>query len=333
MLETINMNNDRLKALLTKYLDGTATEEEVREVDEWYRSFEGHAGLTERLSEGERNALEQLLFLRISHGIVAGSPAARVVKGSFRRYRWAAASVLVLVLAGGIYLARNPGKGPATTGLTVTEQADRSAVKKIALPDGTLIWLNFDSKLRYTQASSRELWLEGEAYFEVAPQQGNAFLVHAGKLDVEVLGTSFNIDAYTPEAAITVTVSGGKVAVGNEQGRLIALSENQQAVYYSEKNTIDTARINAADYNAWREGQLVFRNLTFARIAQRLERAYNVRIRFATAPVANAMLTARFDRNTALKDILKMLCDIYGFSYREAPGGNEYLVYDDQPKH
>ena len=76
MLETMDMNNDRLKALLGKYLDGAATEEEIREVDDWYRSCEGHTGLTEQLNAEERMALEQLLFLRISHGIAEASPAA-----------------------------------------------------------------------------------------------------------------------------------------------------------------------------------------------------------------------------------------------------------------
>lgn len=325
----MDMNNDRLKELLNKYLDGTATEGEVREVDDWYRSFDGHAGLTEQLNAGERDALEQLLFLRISHDIAKAPHTARVVKAPFR-YWWAAACMVVLVLAAGIYFARKRTAGPADLAV-VTEQADRSGIKKIALPDGTVIWLNFDSKLRYTQQEARELWLEGEAYFEVAPHQGKAFLVHAGKLDVNVLGTSFNIDAYTPAESVTVTVSSGKVAVGNEQTAGIALNANQQAVYHSEGNKIAQTAITAADFNAWREGQLVFKNLTFGSIAQRLERAYNVRIRFAGEPIANALLTARFDRNTPLKDILDMLCDIYGFSYREEQGGNEYLIYDDQP--
>ncbi|HEY0611014.1 MAG TPA: FecR domain-containing protein [Chitinophaga sp.] len=330
MLETMDMNNDRLKELLNKYLDGTATAEEIREVDDWYRSFEGHAGLTEQLSAEQRIALEQLLFLRISRDIAEASSSAKVIKAPFR-YWWAAACIAVLAIAGGIYFMRNRAAGPDIAAVTLTEQADRSGIKKITLQDGTLIWLNLDSKVRYTQAEDRELWLEGEGYFEVAPQQGKAFLVHAGKLDVNVLGTSFNIDAYTPAESVSVTVSSGKVAVGNEQIPRIALSANQQAVYHSEGNKIEQTAITAGDFNAWREGQLVFRNFTFGRIAQRLERSYNVRIRFAAEHIANSLLTARFDRNTPLKDILDMLCDIYGFSYRQEPGGNEYLVYDDQP--
>lgn len=326
----MHMNKDRLKALLNKYLDGTATEEEIREVDDWYRSFEGHAGLTEQLSAEERIALEQLLFLRISHDIAEASSAARVVKAPFR-YWWAAACIAALLAVAGIYFAGNRVAGPDIAAVTVTEQADRSGIKKITLPDGTVIWLNFDSKVRYTQAEDRELWLEGEAFFEVAPQQGKGFLVHAGELDVNVLGTSFNIDAYTPGKSVTVTVSSGKVRVGNQQTAGIALAANQQAIYHSEGNKIEQATIMAADFNAWREGQLVFRNLTFGSIAQRLERAYSVRIRFDREHIANALLTARFDRNTPLKDILDMLCDIYGFSYRQASGGNEYLIYDDQP--
>jgi ferric-dicitrate binding protein FerR (iron transport regulator) len=327
----MGMNNDRLKELLNKYLEGTATAEEIREVDDWYRSFEGHTGLTEQLSAEQRAALEQLLFLRISHDIAEAAPAARVVKASFR-YWWAAAGVALLLVAGGIYFARNRAADPDVAAETIAEQTGRSSIRKIALPDGTVIWLNFDSKVRYTQAKDREVWLEGEGYFEVAPQQGKAFLVHAGELDVNVLGTSFNIDAYIPAESVTVTVASGKVTVGNEQATRVALTANQQAVYHSEGNKIVRSEITATDFNAWREGQLVFRNLSFGKIAQRLERFYNVRIRFAEQHTANSLLTARFERNTALKDILDMLCDIYGFRYRQEPGKNEYLIYDDQPR-
>lgn len=325
------MNNDRLKELLDKYLEGTATAEEVREVDDWYRSFGHHAGLTEQLSAEQQAALEQLLFLRITRDIEQAAPSARVVRMPFR-YWWAAAGIVLLLAAGGVYLARNRTTAPAAAALTVTEQADSSGIRKIALPDGTLVWLNYDSRIRYTRGNDRELWLEGEAYFEVAPQQGRAFRVHAGALEVHVLGTSFNIEAYTPADAVTVTVASGKVAVDRGQAAGIALGANQQAVYQAATGRIAQYSISAADCSAWRLGQLVFREATFRSIARRLERRYNVRIRFAGEHIANALLTARFDRNVPLKDILDMLCDIYGFSYRQEPGNSGYLVYDEQPR-
>ncbi|MBO9154743.1 FecR family protein [Chitinophaga sp. GCM10012297] len=316
---------------MNKYLEGAASAAEIREVDDWYRSFDDHAGLTQQLSAEQLAGLEQLLFLRISREIEKAEPPARVIGTSFR-YWWAAASVAVLLAAGGVYFARTRAVPPDVAMVTLTEQTSRSSIKKIALPDGTTVWLNFGSKIKYAAKEGREVWLEGEGYFEVAPRQGKTFLVHAGTLDVNVLGTSFNIDAYTPGETVTVTVASGKVAVGSGESARATLAANQQAVYLAAAGKIETNNISAADFSAWRQGQLVFKKAMFSTIAQKLERRYNVRIRFSGEHIAHALLTARFDGNVPLKDVLEMLCDIYGFNYRQEPGKNEYLVYDGQPK-
>lgn len=322
--ETIDMNNTRLKELLDKYLQGTATETEISEVDRWYRSFENDPALTEQYSPEQRMALEQLLFLRISRQVEAAEPPLRV---SYRSVRWvAAATVALLIIAGGFYLVRKHTTQPEKVIATLTEQTDKTGIKKIGLPDGSVVWLNIDSKVKYAQ-NGREIWLEGEGYFEVAPKQGVPFLVHAGTLNVNVLGTSFNIDAYTPDAKVTVTVASGKVAVGNHQQTAATLVANQQAVYHTPENQLETNDIAAADFSAWRQGQLIFKKALFRDIAKTLERRYDVRIRFANEQIASSLLTARFDANVSFKNVLGMLCDIYGFKYRQEPDKNEYLVY------
>lgn len=320
----MDMNNTRLKELLDKYLYGTATEVEISEVDSWYRSFENDPAFTAQFSAEQRVALEQLLFLRISRQVEAAEPPVRI---GYRAIRWvAAATVALLIAAGGFFLVNKYKTTPATTIAFVTEQTSKNSIKKISLPDGSLLWLNIDSKVRYAQ-QGRELWLEGEGYFEVAPRQGVPFLVHAGTLDINVLGTSFNIDAYTPEAKVTVTVASGKVAVGSDQQQHATLVANQQAVYHAKEHQLETNDITAADISAWTQGQLIFKKARFREIAQKLERRYDVRIRFSNEQIANSLLTARFDANVPFKNVLGMLCDIYGFSYRQEPGKNEYLVF------
>lgn len=320
----MDMNNTRLKELLDKYLHGTATETEISEVDSWYRSFENDPALTEQCSPEQRTALEQLLFLRISQQVEAAEPRVRV---SYRAVRWmAAATVALLIIAGGVYLARKRSTPAEMPIATLTEQTGKTGIKKISLPDGSLVWLNIDSKVKYAQ-NGREIWLEGEGYFEVTPQQGVPFVVHAGTLNINVLGTSFNIDAYTPDAKVTVTVASGKVAVGNERQPSATLQTDQQAIYHTTENQLETNNIAAADFSAWTQGQLIFKKALFRDIAKTLERRYDVRIRFANEQIASSLLTARFDANVSFKNVLGMLCDIYGFKYRQEPGKNEYLVY------
>lgn len=319
-----------MKELLNKYLEGSASEEEIRQVDDWYKSFESHPGLTEQLNADQRTALEQLLFLRISRQAGLDQPSAKVVKVPFRIW-WAAAGIVLLLAAAGIYFVLNQNGVRKERSVMITEAADKGSIKKIVLPDGSAIWLNFDSKLRYAQQNDREVWLDGEGYFEIAPQQGKQFLVHAGKLDVLVLGTSFNVDAYTPAESVMVTVASGKVSIGNGQQGAVTLTADQEAVYKPDLGKIEKYDVGPTDVSAWKEGILVFKNASFRSIARRLERRYDVRIRFDGSRTANALLSARFGKEQSLKDILRMLCDIYGFNYRQEPGSNEYLIYDDQP--
>lgn len=325
----MDISNTRLKELLDKYLEGTASEGEIREVDEWYGTFESHPGLTDQLSPDQRMALEQLLFSRISREIGQAQPGLKVVH-SRTRYWWAAAAVVILLAAGGAYLMMDRTTGQGDSSSMVAEAAEKANIKKITLQDGSTVWLNADSKVRYAQAYDREIWLEGEGYFEIAPQQGKAFLVHTGKLDVQVLGTSFNINAYAPRDSIMVTVASGKVAVRTENNADIPVAANQQAVYRTAVGSIKTSDMPATDVGAWREGLLIFKNARFESIALTLERRYNVRIRFDGQKTSNVLLSARFGRDATIKDILRMLCDIYGFNFRQESGGDDYLIYDDQ---
>lgn len=328
----MDISNTRLKELLDKYLDGTASAEEISEVDAWYGSFGSHKGITEQLSADQRVALEQLLFSRIHREISQTQAPLRVVR-SRARYWWAAASVAVLLIAGGVYYTVNRTSEQGIAGTMITEMAEQGNIRKITLPDSSIIWLNADSKIRYAQQNGREIWLEGEGYFEIAPRQEQGFLVHTGQLDVQVLGTSFNINAYAPGDSITVTVSSGKVAVKTEQNTDVAVTANQQAVYKAAADKINRYDISAADSGAWREGLLVFKNASFESIARTLERRYKAHIRFDGQKTASALLSARFGKDEPIKDILRMLCDIYGFNYRQEPGSEEYLVYDAQPHH
>jgi len=327
----MDISNTRLKELLNKYLEGTASAGEIREVDDWYRSFESHKGLTEQLSQQERTALERLLFSRISHDIAMAASETKVIKAR-NKYWWAAASIALLLVAGGIYFTVSRMQVKEVAKTMVTEKADKGNIKKIDLPDGSVIWLNADSKVSYASQYDRQIWLEGEGYFEIAAQQGNTFLVHTGKLDIRVLGTSFNIDAYAPADSVTVTVTSGKVAVGSNEHTDLTIAANQQAVYRTAIDEIKKYEINTADFGSWRDGQLIFKNISFQRIAQQLERRFNVRIRFDAPQTANVLLSARFGREETLQDILRMLCDIYGFSYKQENGSHEYLIYSDRSR-
>lgn len=325
----MDISNTRLKELLDKYLEGTASAAEIREIDEWYGAFESHPGLTDQLNAGQRMALEQLLFSRISREIGHAPSVLRTVHAR-ARYWWAAAAIAILLAASGGFWMIDRTRLQHNTPVMVEDIAAKGTTRKVTLPDGSTMWLNADSKARYDKNDTREIWLEGEAYFEISPQSEKVFMVHAASVDVQILGTSFNICAYEPDDSITVTVSSGKVAVQTSFNAYVPVAANRQAVYNAVSGQIKTSVTPAKDAIAWREGLLIFKDMHFESISRTLERRYNVRIRFDKQNTAHAVLSAKFGREATLNDILRMLCDIYGFNYRQEPGSDDYLVYDDQ---
>lgn len=324
----MEMNNTRLKELIAKYLDGKATDEERQQVEAWYQSFEGEQGLTGQLGEEQQAALGRRLYEQIDRDISAAAGGSR--RPLFIRYRrWlaAAGAALLIGLAGTWFSARHIAKEQGL--ITAKAGTENGEIKQFTLPDGSTVWLNAASNLRFAQGKpaggKREVWLEGEGFFDVAQQPGRPFIVHVGKLAVNVLGTSFNVEGYKPGRRIAVTVSSGKVAVGDKRSEANVLVRDEQVVYDAQEGRFTRSAVAAKDVMAWTSGQLVFRKLSFRDIAERLERRYKARIRFQNDSVAACLLTAGFDRHVALEDVLAMLCRIYGYSYRQQADG-AYLI-------
>jgi transmembrane sensor len=147
--------------------------------------------------------------------------------------------------------------------------------RAVTLPDGSIAWLNAASSLQY---HNREVTVTGEVYFEVASKAGKPFIVHSQELNIEVLGTSFNVAAYPNESASSVTVLTGKVAV-QANGQRMELIANQQAVYAKATHTLqEQPSTNAADLAAWAKGSLIFHNMPVREAINRLQRRFNISI-------------------------------------------------------
>lgn len=151
------------------------------------------------------------------------------------------------------------------------------------LPDGTKVWLNGNSTLKYPtqfEGSERFVELSGEAYFEVAHNEQMPFIVQAENLLVRALGTEFNLCAYPNEARIEAVLTKGKVAIESEvngnRTALTTLKPNQMIVYEKESNKIRKENVAVEKYTAWRDGTIVFKNDQMSDVLLRLGRWYNV---------------------------------------------------------
>jgi hypothetical protein len=183
----------------------------------------------------------------------------------------------------------------------------------IVLSDGTRVWLNSKSSLRYpTQFRNdvRRVFLEGEAYFEVADNPLKPFDVVVDDLSVRALGTSFNIMAYEDELFIETSLIEGKVQIFSdelEENKAYKLYPSYQARYERSSKIISQERVNTDNIIAWKNGLFVFDNENIETIMQRLSRWYNIDIEFVDLLTDDYHFTGSIRRYENISKILDML--------------------------
>lgn len=183
----------------------------------------------------------------------------------------------------------------------------------IVLSDGTRVWLNSKSSLRYpTQFRNdvRRVFLEGEAYFEVADNPLKPFDVVVDDLSVRALGTSFNIMAYEDELFIETSLIEGKVQIFSEEleeNKAYKLYPSYQARYERSSKNISQERVNTDNIIAWKNGLFVFDNENIETIMQRLSRWYNIDMEFVDLLTDDYHFTGSIRRYENISKILDML--------------------------
>jgi transmembrane sensor len=167
-----------------------------------------------------------------------------------------------------------------------------------SLPDGSVVTLNANSTLRYTgnwaKSHVREVWLSGEAFFQVQkkPEWENArFIVHTGEVQVEVLGTSFNVN--NRRGKVQVVLNTGKVTLkpaGNLQDSLM-MAPKDLVEFTAEKKVFVKKQVNPEEHSSWRKNKLIFNETPLYEIAQLLEDNYGMNVQFATPGLHNRRFT------------------------------------------
>jgi transmembrane sensor len=224
-----------------------------------------------------------------------------------------AALVLLLISAlGGAYFYGRPA--PALAYRVYRTPAGQP--QRLRLPDSSVVTLAPQSQLRYPAqfaTSSREVYLEGEAFFEVTKNPHRPFRVHSGAWVTQVLGTKFNVSAVPGASQLAVSLVEGKVQVTDKQDKYL-LAPGQQL-----RADVATGRIYRQAFDrqrvlAWRSNQLVFKNEKLADVAPQLERRYGVKLVFADPATAEVRLWATFD-NEPLPRVLDALRLAGGLHY------------------
>lgn len=183
---------------------------------------------------------------------------------------------------------------------------------QITLEDGTKVWLNSDSQLRYPEIFSghnREVYLEGEAYFEVTQNPGRPFIVHSGIQKITVLGTRFGITAYPGETSVSTTLVQGKVKV--EYPELTAqnylLEPGYRICYDSQERQVYQKKVDVREYVAWKDGKYIFEQKRLEDMLLTLSRWYDFQVLYQSPEVKELLFSGELLRFDNFNKILRMI--------------------------
>lgn len=193
--------------------------------------------------------------------------------------------------------------------------------RQVALPDGSTVWLNANSVLIYPEkfGKTRTLFLSGEGHFTVAKDKERPFIVKTNYLNVEALGTVFNVHSYPEENETTTILESGSVRVDDKMGLSgsVVLSPDEQLVYNHSDASFQKYHVDASRLSVWTKGYLIFQQETLETIFRALERHYNVKINYNDTKFANMTFTVRFHARESLEEALTVLKRIgVNFKYK-----------------
>lgn len=335
------INEELFTTLAARQLAGEATPAELQELEVLLQE---HTVLQERYlilqqyfkesayhsTSDTEQALQRTLSKIQSPSTETGLTSVITVRRTrfLRVIKWTAAAAAILLMFGISYLY--PFKqgvkqvAAADTAQWLQRENGKATRAVIELADGSKIWLNADSKLTYPEvfsATSREVYLAGEAFFDVAGNPRKPFIIHLEKGTIKVLGTSFNIRAYDNEPVQT-SVKTGKVAFipkyedAGKKADTIFITPDEKVIYKIKDAAASIVKeiTSAEDDKAWTEGRLVFRDVTLEEISMELERTFGKKIVFTSEAPKHYHLTGSFQNNN-LQDIMYYLARSKTFHY------------------
>lgn len=240
----------------------------------------------------------------------------------FYRRLAAAAAIIILPLLGIIttiwYYKQNEASYDTQMVECFVPNGER---RQVALPDGSTVWLNANSVLVYPEkfGKTRTLFLSGEGHFTVAKDKERPFIVKTNYLNVQALGTVFNVHSY-PEENETITIlESGSVRVDDKIGSSgsVVLSPDEQLVYNHADASFLKYHVDASRLSSWTKGYLIFQQETLDIIFRALERHYNIKINYNDTKYANMTFTVRFHAQESLEEALTVLKRIgVNFKYK-----------------
>lgn len=298
-----------MKYMAIRYFEGTITPEEAKDLSEWIDSDENHLRVF-RVWEKEWSESHTMsdaankAFQRFTQQTDRTTAQPHTIIKKWKSV--AAAAAVVLLMAGsGLAVWQWTQSQPTTYYTCKVPYGSKSCIE---LPDGTVVWLNAGSTLRYSSKfneKNREVELDGEGYFDVTKQNGKTFVVKTAACDVTVKGTRFDVSSYADDDAVSVSLMEGSVQVNTPSG--------EKNIKPGEKVIVDkqTGEITQTHYeksaNTWIDNNLDYEAISLKDLAKILSRQFNVNIQIQSQRLAEMRFSVILKQKETIGDVMQSL--------------------------
>ena len=326
------MDRNILETLFDRYLKGETSPQENELIENWLEKNNNPHSQWQHYSQSQKDQWLNDVFGQIQSNTQVNEQKTTVLKPKLKRL-WlrigAAAAVLTICFS--LYLALPLLQNrlqPIKFGIL---KVPANQKKAFTLADGSRVWVNAGSELRFPKAfngKKREVYLSGEAYFDIHHDVTKPFIIHTGNLSTTVLGTAFNIKEDKNKHTIQVTVTRGKVSVADGRRLLGILIPNQQIKFNTLNAEAFQSNVNASEVISWKQNDLHFEDVSFGQAITQLEQHFNVKISISNPKLKNCRFTGTSLNGEDLNKILKVMCAFNNATYQTKPDGS--IVIDGE---
>lgn len=302
--------NEQTDILLVKYMLGEATPEEQQQVQQWLNQSTANAQYYQQLetiwqqskkleaqsSIQEEEAWKRFQQKRVAGGFESAPPVVMLPARQPRRRLYIAAAAAIAILAAGSWLLVLNNQWP---GSNMQELAADNNVLSDTLPDGSIVTLNRHAHIRYAKTfltnATREIELEGEAFFDIAPNRNKPFIINAGDVSISVIGTSFNVKSNKKTTEVIVETGSVQVTYNS---KTVQLAKKEKAILTRNNRQLSKQEDNSELHNYYRTGKFICKKTPLYRLVDVLNEAYNTNITIADSATGNQTLTTSFNQES-----------------------------------
>jgi ferric-dicitrate binding protein FerR (iron transport regulator) len=303
------------KELIEKYLEGRCSSEEIQLVDDYLESFQEVNKDWTTAIHGDKYEIGEKIYQKIEEKI--GSSTGRIIRISTSKYLLRIAASIAIIAVSSIFIWQSLSRNNSYQTVFNT---GNSQVEEISLADGTVVRLNANSTLTFPgkfAGRKRTVELDGEAYFEVSHNKRKTFIVHTSSADINVLGTKFNLEAYSQDPVLIASLIEGSIELISDNSKSI-LKPGQELMLDKDERKAIISTFDPKSKTAWVDHELCFENTPLPDALRRIENYYGITVEVENNLLLERKITGSFKKNS-IEEIANKLDTLFqaNIKYKE----------------